>query len=285
MSQIALRTSQPVPVSRLMNPARVWLDLWRHRDLIRQFTVREIAQKYRGTQLGLLWAVLQPLMTLAVFTFIFNAVFEVTWPEGDATRAAYVVTVFTGMMVFALFSETVSNAPVIVLSRPNLVTKAVFPIEVLVCASVGSAIFVAMVSTGLILIATLLLLGTVHWTAVLIPIVLLPVVLLSLGLGWFLASLGVFLRDIRPVVTVLVTQVLYFMTPIFYPIERVPEAFRSYLYWNPMTQIVQDARRVLIWGRQPDWQGWAIVLLLSLVVMQLGYAWFMKSRRGFADVL
>lgn len=285
MSQIALRTAQPVPLSRLLNPARVWLDLWRHRDLIRQFTVREIAQKYRGTQLGLLWAILQPLMTLAVFTFIFNAVFEVSWPEGDSSRAAFVVTVFTGMMVFALFSETVANAPVLILNRPNLVTRAVFPIEVLVCASVGAAVFVALISTGLILLAALLLLGTVHWTAVLIPLVVLPVVLLSLGLSWFLASLGVFLRDIRPVVAVLVTQVLYFMTPIFYPLERVPAAYRAWLAWNPMTQIVQDARRVLIWGRPPEWQGWAAVMLLSVVVLQLGYAWFMKSRRGFADVL
>lgn len=285
MSQIALRTAQPVPVSRLLNPARVWLDLWRHRDLIRQFTVREVTQKYRGTQLGLLWAILQPLMTLAVFTFIFNAVFDVSWPEGDSSRAAYVVTVFTGMMAFALFSETVSNSPTIVLNRPNLVTRAVFPIEVLVCAAVGAALFVAAVSTGLIIVASGLLLGEVHWTAVLIPLVLLPVVMLSLGLAWFLASLGVFLRDIRPIVTVLVSQVLYFMTPIFYPLQRVPEPFRTYLHWNPMTQVVQDARRVLIWGQLPDWRGWAMVLVLSVIVMQLGYAWFMKSRRGFADVL
>lgn len=285
MTQFALRTAEPVSASRALNPLRLWSDLWRHRDLIRQFTVREVRQKYRGTQLGLLWAVLQPVMTLAVFTFIFNVVFDVSWPAGDSSRAAFVVTVFTGMMVFALFSETVSAAPTLILSRPNLVTKAVFPLEVLICSSVGAALFVALISTVLIVIATAILIGKLYWTALLIPVVVLPVVLLSLGLGWFLASLGVFLRDIRPIVAILVTQVLYFMTPIFYPIERVPAAFREYLRWNPMTQIVQDARRVLVWGRLPDWQGWALVLLLSIVVMQLGYAWFLKSRRGFADVL
>lgn len=285
MSEVALRTAEPVSVARVLSPASLWADLWHHRDLIRQFTVREVHQKYRGTQLGLLWAVLQPLMTLAVFTFIFNEVFDVSWPEGDASREAYVVTVFVGMMVFALFSETVSNAPVLVLNRPNLVKRAVFPLEILVCSAVGSALFVAAVSIGLILIATLILVGKVFWTALLIPVVMLPVVLLSLGLGWFLASLGVFLRDIRPVVAILVTQVLYFMTPIFYPIEKVPQAFQTYLMWNPLTSIVQNARRVLIWGQMPEWGPWAVVLLVSLVVMQLGYAWFMKSRRGFADVL
>lgn len=286
MSEVALRTAEPVSVARVLSPAGLWADLWRHRDLIRQFTVREVHQKYRGTQLGLLWAVLQPLMTLAVFTFIFNEVFEVSWPEGgDTSRGAYVVTVFVGMMVFALFSETVSNAPVLVLNRPNLVKRAVFPLEILVCSAVGSALFVAAVSIGLILVAMLIMVGKLYWTAFLLPVVMLPVVFLSLGLGWFLASLGVFLRDIRPVVAILVTQVLYFMTPIFYPIERVPEAFQSYLMLNPLTIVVQDSRRVLIWGQMPEWGPWAVVLAVSLVVMQLGYAWFMKSRRGFADVL
>ena len=158
------------------------------------------------------------------------------------------------------------------------------PLEVLPVSVVGSALFHALVSLGLLLIANALLNGSIQWTLVLVPVVLLPLIFLSLGLTWFLAGLGVFIRDLNYTIT-LVIQVLFFLTPIFYPIQIIPEPFRTIVSLNPLTAIVENFRGVVLWGKLPSWTDLSLWLVGSGTLMLLGYAWFMKAKKAFADVI
>lgn len=260
--------------------------LWSRRDLIRQFAVRYFLQRYRGTYLGVFWALLFPLAMLSVYTFVFNTIFAGRWsPHADETRSQYAVVLFCGLTVYGMFSETVVRSCGLVLDNPTYVTKVVFPVEVLPVASLASTVMFSMFSLALVLIGTAVFFGTLHWTVLLLPLVLLPMLMIALGLAWFLASLAVFVRDVGNIVVLVVTQILFFATPIFYKPEQIPVSFRPVAMLNPLAHVVDGARRVVIFGEQPDWRALAIVAVVGLLMMQMGYAWFMKAKRGFADVI
>jgi len=222
---------------------------------------------------------------LAVYTFVFNYIFRARNPSADVTNSQFAVLLFCGISVYGIFSESVTRSSSLVLDNPNYVKKVVFPIEVLPVSSVASSLMFSSFSLLLVVLGTWVTYGRVPWTVVLIPLVLLPLVLLALGLAWFLASLGVFVRDISNLVVLLVSQLLFFLTPIFYRIENLPEKLKPIAALNPLAHVVEGARRVLVLGEQPDWAALGLVTLAGLLSMQLGYAWFMKSKRGFADVL
>jgi len=282
---VEVRSGAPVPLARVLNPAVMAGTLWRHRGLIRQFAWREVVGRSKGTQLGFLWTFLNPLLILVVNTFVFAIILRQSWDVLGGGPAEFPLTMLCGMTMFGVFSETVSSAPMMIVSRPNFVTKVVFPIEVFPAATLGCALFYAAINVVLIVVGTGALLKTFSTTIWMFPVVLVPLAALTLGLAWFLAALGVFLRDIHSVVGLVVQRVLVFMTPLFFPITAVPERYRGVMEHNPLTVIVQNARRTLMWSQEPDWVSLAWVTALGLVVMQLGYAWFERSKRGFADVV
>jgi len=269
----------------LLSARHLVSNLWKHRDLATQFARRFFFARYRGTYLGALWAFVFPLLMLSVYTFVFNFIFQTRVPAGSETRSQYAVLLFCGISVYAVFSESVCRSCGLVLDNPNFVKKVVFPVEILAVSSVASSLMFSAFSLVLVILGTWVAYGHIPWTVVLIPLVLLPIVCLALGLSWFLSSLGVFVRDIGNLVVVLVSQLLFFLTPVFYRIENMPEALRPFASLNPLAHVVEGARRVLVRGEQPNWAALGIVMLVGLVTMQLGYAWFMKSKRGFADVL
>ncbi len=282
---VQVRSGAPAPLRIVLNPAAAASTLWRHRELIRQFAWREVVGRSKGTQLGFLWTFLNPLLILVVNTFVFAIILRQQWSVLGGGPAEFPLTMLCGMTMFGVFAETVCASPMMIVSRPNFVTKVVFPIEVFPAATLGCALFYAAINVVLIVAGTGLLLKTFSATIWMFPVVLVPLVTLTLGLSWFLAALGVFLRDINSVVGLVVYRVLVFMTPLFFPITAVPERYRGLLEYNPLTVIVENARRTLMWGREPDWVSLGWVTALGLVVMQLGYAWFERSKRGFADVV
>jgi lipopolysaccharide transport system permease protein len=188
------------------------------------------------------------------------------------------------MIILSLFSEVLNRAPGLILGNVNYVKKVVFPLEILPVVAMGAALFHSMVSMGVLIVVFALFNGYVHWTIVFMPVVFLPLVVLVTGLSWMLASIGVFLRDMGQTIVIL-TTVLMFLSPVFYPVSAVPERFRPFIMANPLTFIIEQAREVLIWGHLPDWSGLSLYTVFAVLVAWLGFAWFQKTRKGFADVL
>ncbi|HEY0588896.1 MAG TPA: ABC transporter permease [Pseudoduganella sp.] len=260
--------------------------LWRHRQLIAQMTRREVVGRYKGSALGLTWSFFNPVFMLVVYTFVFSEIFNARW-EGlgaNASKTQFAMVLFVGMIVLGLFNELVNRAPALVLGNVNYVKKVVFPLEILPVIALCAACFHSLISLAVLLVAFGLFNGYVPWTAVFIPLILLPLCVLTLGLAWILASLGVFLRDVGQFVTI-ITTVLTFLSPVFYPVTAVPERFRDAIMANPLTFIIEQARGALIAGKIPDWPGLACYTVIAGVCAWLGYVWFQKTRKGFADVL
>lgn len=272
--------SQPTSVASLAR------SLWRNRQLIVQMTKREVIGRYKGSFMGIAWSFFNPVFMLVVYTFVFSEIFKSRWGGigGDDSKTQFAVVLFVGMIVLSLFSEVLNRAPGLVLSNVNYVKKVVFPIEILPVIAMGAALFHSIISLGVLLTAFVLFNGYLHWTAIFTPVVLLPLAIFTLGFAWMLASLGVFLRDVGQTIGI-ITTVLMFLSPVFYPVAAVPERFRPFIMANPLTFIIEQAREVLIWGRSPDWSGLGIYTLAAVSVAWAGYAWFQKTRKGFADVL
>lgn len=221
---------------------------------------------------------------LLVYMFVFGIVFKMRWGVEQDSNTQFAIVLFAGLIVHALFSECLIRAPSLILSNTQFVKKVVFPLETLIIVSTGTALFHMAVSAGILLLFFFLTHLTIHWTVVFLPLVLLPLLLLSMGVSWFVASLAVFLRDVAQIVGILST-VLLFLSPIFYPLSAVPEALRAYLYLNPLTLIIEQVRNVVIWGVVPEWGPLSVYFLVSLIVMWSGYWWFQRTRNAFADVV
>ena len=222
---------------------------------------------------------------LVIYTFVFSVVFKARWNVGgEETKTQFAVVLFVGMIVQALFAEVLNRAPGLILANTNYVKKVVFPLEILPVISMGTALFHSSVSLLVLLIAFVLFNGYLYWTVIFAPLIILPLVILTQGLAWILASLGVFLRDIGQTIGILMT-VLAFLAPVYYPISALPEKFQPFIMINPLTLIIEQERAVLIFGKMPDWDGLAIYTLVATAIALLGYAWFQKTRKGFADVL
>jgi len=266
------------------SPIEMFASLWRNRELIKASAKREVLGRYRGSFLGLLWSFFNPLFMLAVYTFVFSVVFKARWGGGSDSKTEFALVLFAGLLVFNLFAECINRAPSLILSSTNYVKKVVFPLEILPFVGLLSALFHTLISLGVWLLAYTLFFGIPHLTVFYLPLVLLPFCLFLMGLSWALASLGVFLRDVSQFIGLLTTA-LMFLSPIFYPATALPEDYRHILYLNPLTTVVEQTRDVLFWGKTPDLFMLGIYCVVTLGIASLGFAWFQKTRKGFADVL
>lgn len=270
--------------SQPTSPAALLRSLWQHRQLITQMTKREVVGRYRGSIMGIAWSLFNPILMLVVYTFVFSVVFKARWGGGDESQTSFAIVLFVGMIVYGLFAEIANRAPSLILSNVNYVKKVVFPLEILPIVSLASALFHSVISIGVLLVAILFINGGLVWTVLLFPLVIIPLLFATLGVAWFLASLGVYVRDVGQTIGIF-TTVLMFLSPVFYPISTLPEKFQGWMMLNPLTFVIEQSRAVMIFGKQPDWIGLVIYACTSLVVMWTGYWWFQKTRKGFADVL
>ena len=267
------------------SPKALVSSIWNNRQLIVQMTRREVVGRYKGSAIGLLWSFLNPVFMLMVYTFVFSVVFKARWGAGgEESKTLFAVVLFVGMIVHGLFAEVLNRAPSLILANVTYVKKVIFPLEILPVISMGVALFHTFVSLLVLLVAFFLFNGYLNWTALFFPLVFFPLVIFTLGLAWMLASLGVFLRDVGQTIGI-VTMVMMFLSPVFYPVTALPEQFRPWLMANPLTFIIEQARAVLIWGQLPEWSGLTIYTFVAIAFACAGYAWFQKTRKGFADVL
>lgn len=266
-------------------PLEMIASLWRHRALIHASAKREVLGRYRGSMLGLLWSFFNPLFMLVVYTFVFSVVFKARWGSGGGdSKIEFALVLFAGLIVFNLFAECINRAPGLILSNTNYVKKVIFPLEILPFVGLLAAFYHAAISLVVWLVAYTLLIGTPHITTLYVPLVIIPFALFIMGLCWTLASLGVFLRDVSQLITVL-TSVLMFLSPIFYPASALPEEYQHILYFNPLVPIIEMIRDVLYWGKTPDLASLGLYWLGAATIAWAGFAWFQKTRKGFADVL
>ncbi|MBK1890242.1 ABC transporter permease [Undibacterium sp. 14-3-2] len=258
--------------------------LWQHRQLILDMAGRDALGKYKGSRLGIIWSLLTPVFMLAIYTFVFSEIFRARWTPASQSKAEFAIALFSGMIMFNLFSEIINRAPTLIVSNANFVKKIVFPLEILACVSLFSAMFHMLVSTAVLLLFQLIMNTYLPWTVLLLPFAVLPLALLCLGISWFLSALGVFIRDVGQTIGLLVTG-LMFLSPVFFPLSAIPEKWQGLARLNPMVFPIEMARDVLVWGKTPDWAEWGIYLLMTLLVAWAGFVSFQKTRRGFADVI
>ena len=271
----------PQPTS----PIAMIRSYWRHRQLIWQMSRREVMGRYRGSVMGIAWSFFNPVLMLIVYTFVFSVVFKAKWgADTGESKAQFAIILFTGMIVHGFFSEVANRAPSLVLENVNYVKKVIFPIEILPAVAVFSALFHSLISISVLLFAFLVINGYVYWTVIFIPIVLLPILILTIGISWILAALGVFLRDVSQTIGI-ITTVMMFLSPVFYPLSALPERFQEMLFINPLTFIIEQMRKVIVYGGKPDIVGECLYLTISISVAWFGFAMFQKARKGFSDVL
>lgn len=257
----------------------------RNRELLREMVRRDVVGRYRGSVLGLLWSFLHPVVMLAVFTFVFSEIFKARWGGGTGdSKADFALVLFVGLIVHGLFAECLNRAPSLIVGNASYVKRVVFPLEIMPWVAVGATLFHAAVSVLVWSLFYLAVHGTLHPTMLLLPIIIAPLALFALGCAWFLASLGVFLRDVGQT-TGIITSVLLFLSPVFYPASALPGPYRQLLALSPLTVPIELARDVMVAGRSPDWTALAAYSAVAVGVAVLGLAWFRKTRSAFADVL
>jgi lipopolysaccharide transport system permease protein len=268
-----------------LSPLTLVRRLRAHRYLLRQLVRKNVASAYQGSMGGIGWILIRPLLMLAIFTFVFGGVYRARFFQGTGDASIeFGLILFVGLTIFNVLAETLSNAAGLIVGNANFVKKVVFPLDVLVVAQLGSSLVQMGTSAVVIVVARLFFQPAVGAAALSIPFVLLPFLMLTLGVSWFLASLGVFIRDLQQVVPLFVTM-LMFLSPLFYPVSAVPVALRSTLRLNPLTFPVESARNALFLNQWPDPRGLFVYFGVSTILMWLGWVWFEKTKKGFADVL
>lgn len=257
--------------------------IYGNRDLLRSLVKREIEAKYRSTNLGFLWVIIYPLMMLGVYTFVFGSVFGVRW-AGQGTLTDFVPMLYCGLIVHAIFAETVGKAPLLIINNPNYVKKVIFPLELLPVGSLLTALFNASVSIVLVLLMVLLSNYSISWTILFMPLVLLPLLLCTIGFAWLIAALGVFFRDIEQFIGVLMSMLL-FLSPVFYSSSSAPQAAQALFMFNPLSYPIEEMRNVLLLGKMLQWNSWFLNALLAFGIAWFGLWVFERTRPAFADVI
>jgi lipopolysaccharide transport system permease protein len=265
--------------------ARVRVGAARRFDLVRTLATRELAARYRGSLLGVVWTVLTPIVMIAIYTFIFAGIFGARFgKQSDAAGWDYALYIFCGLLPWTAFAETLQTSATTILTHVNLVKRVVFPLATLPVSHACAAFVNQLCGTFVLLALALALRGRLHATVLWLPLLWMLQMLFVCGLSWFVAALGVFLRDTPQGLSLVLTAWL-FLTPIIYPLAVVPESYRSYLAFNPWTPLVESHRRVILDGTAPDFAGLTYFAVVALLVFAGGYFWFARTRRGFADVI
>lgn len=260
-------------------------DLWAHRELLWQFTLRNVELRHKGSHLGLVWSFLNPLLMLGLYVLVFGYIFGGSFgilPQ--ETRVDYALGIFLGLTLFHFVAEVMGLAPSIIVGNPNFVKKVVFPLEILPAANVGGAVFHMLISLGLVLLS-LVVFGTSFSAGVLwLPVIILPLLLLALGLAWFISALGVFFRDIGQVMQFL-SMALMFSSAVFYSSQKIPAAAWTYMRLNPVLLAIELARDAALWNRPLNHNHLAYLYATGLAACYLGHLAFRRMKPAFADVL
>jgi lipopolysaccharide transport system permease protein len=264
--------------------SEVFNSLISNRALVYQLTRRNIQIRFRGAALGILWSLVTPILMLAMYTFVFGTILKVRWIQQQGGNLEFATILFSGLIVHTYFSECLQHSVDLITSNRQYVKKVIFPLTSLAWVAVLTSLFQAAISTAVLLLYLVLAQNTLHWTLIVVPFLLFPLMLIALGASWIISATAVYLRDISQMIG-LITLALLFVSPVFYPVSSLPEAFQPLLYLNPITWVIEQVRGAILWGEWPDLVGYIKYTVIAFLVAWLGVVWFQRLRPGFADVV
>ena len=268
----------------IYNPLTVLGLSWQYRELAFSLARRKIARRYRGSVLGIFWAALIPLIMLGIYTFIFSVVFQNKWGINSGDRFEFSLFLFSGLILYSLFSDCINEAPSALVENKLFIRQLVFPTEILAWVDLLVGLFNFFIN-GLVLMSFYsLVIGTPPFTLIYLPLIVLPIVFITLGGVWLVSSIGLYLRDLGHAVRLFTTAFL-FLSPIFYPASAVPERFQALYAVNPLVHVLEMSKNALFYGLPPDWEILGFCLIGSWAFAWMAYIWFMKTKKGFADVV
>jgi lipopolysaccharide transport system permease protein len=268
-----------------MNPLAFATDLWRHRELLWQFSVREVELRHRGSHLGLIWSLLNPLLLLGLYVFVFGYIFNGSFGVlKNETRLDYALGIFLGLCIFQFVSEVISLSPLVVVNNPNFVKKVVFPLEILPASTVSAALFHLFISLGLVLLGVIFFQDGLTARVLWLPVIIFPLAMGSIGLAWIIAAFSVFLRDLTHL-TQFLTMVLMYASAIFYSAQKIPAAIWTFVRFNPLLLAVELSRDAVLWNRELNFKHLLYLYVVGAIGCWLGHMVFRRLKPAFADVL
>jgi len=258
--------------------------LFQNRYLLGQLVKKDIEQKYKGSVLGILWSIIVPILMLIIYTFVFSEIFQAKWDIDTSDKYQFALVLFCGLSAFNLVGEVMNRSTVLIASNTNYVKKVIFPLELFPVVISLSSLFNCIINFIILVIARLILQKCISPTLYLIILAMFPLLILSIGLGLFISAISVYLKDVGNVISVVVTILMY-ISPVFFPLSSVPENFRVICELNPMTYIIENFRRVVLYDQYLNWNFYFLSLAIAFMVFLLGKIIFMRAKEGFADVL
>jgi len=265
----------------LLRIFRVWHE---NRELTWALTKREVLQRYRGSMLGLCWAVLNPIVLLLIYTVVFSTIMKASWNEDMKGFGIFAIMLYCGLIPYNFFCETMSSSTRMITDKPNYVCRIAFPLEILPLVLMGNGLIHALIAIGILLVGILLVVGHIPWTVVLLPIVWIPFIINCLSLSFLLSTMSTFLRDLQQLISIVLLS-LFFVTPIFYSSDKVEPGMRWLLFINPVANVAANTRKVCVYGLVPDWQSWLLFTGASCLLLFFVVGWFQIIRKRFPDVV
>lgn len=267
-----------------MYPFKIMSSVFYHRKLIIQLSKKEIKAKYKGSYLGFLWSLITPIIMLLIYTLVFGVIFQSKWDIEVNNTHYFAMVLFIGLTTFNIFSEVIVGSVNIISNNVNYVKKVIFPLEILPIVVLCTSLFQNSINFLIIIAFSFLFLDIFSISILILPFYMLPFLLSIIGISWIISSVGVYIKDLNQVIGSLISGLL-FLSPVFYPLEAIPDKFKPYFDLNPLTIIISDVRRIVLFGEIPSVLSWCGALIISVLILSLGYKFFNSVKRGFSDVL
>ncbi len=257
--------------------------IYLQQDLIRNMVVRDLRARYIGSFMGFFWSVINPIVLLASYSFVFMVIFRQGAPP-DSGTTSFPLFLFCSILPWLFFQDTLQRSSTVIIDNANLITKTIFPTEILPLTILLAGLVNHVIGFAILLIIIIYVLGKVSIFILLVPVYFLLLMLFTLGLAWFISSLNVFVRDISQILSVILTF-WFWLTPIFYMGNRMPKEYSFLVRWNPLAYFVTGYRDCLLRMKMPDLQALSWLAVTTLVVFVAGGLFFRHIKREFVDVL
>ena len=265
--------------------SKPFVQMWHHQDLIAAILRREVRDRFKGSVAGWVWAVVAPLLAIAVYTFAFTTNLQLPMAENAAgPRVGYALFIFSGIIVFNFFSEMAFRAPMLLHEYTHFIKQTIFPSDMLAVISTLRATVYTLISVAVMLVFQLVTTGSLPWTALLMPAIFIPFIAFLVGISWFLSAVGAFTRD-AGYFMINIVPLFMFATPVFYPHTSLPPPFDFWIYANALTGYVEVMRDIVLLGKLPSWKVYGWTLLTSVVTFYFGYWFFDRYRNVIVDVI